>query len=181
MIIIRVHRVLVSLCILKIKFQALESPWNVLEVECSVFLYFRQSFTLLLSTADFYCFTMDYKCCHVNNLLLSLVKYVSTLKYIFHSNFWCSAGMICVCSDTLVLANCNFRSLKVFEKSLSIVLSVCYELWIIVGLCHSVVVFVFRYISWRTCCWQNIYCDAGKPCCSQRYCGFRHKNFFSES
>jgi len=35
--------------------------------------------------------------------------------------------MICLFIDTLVLENCSFRSLKVFEKSLNFVLSVCYE------------------------------------------------------
>ena len=33
-------------------------------------------------------------------------------------------------SILLVLENCNFRSLKVLEKSLNFVLSVCYEPWI---------------------------------------------------
>jgi len=36
-------------------------------------------------------------------------------------------SMIRLFIDTLVLENCDFRSLKVIEKSLNFVLSVCYE------------------------------------------------------
>ena len=67
------------------KIQALESPWKVLEFECFIFWNFCQSLTLLLSTTDCYCFTMDYKWFDVNNLLLPLVQHwwVHWLKYIY--------------------------------------------------------------------------------------------------
>jgi len=37
----------------------------------------------------------------------------------------------------LVLENCNFRYLKVLEKSLNFVLSVCYEPWLYKMTIHS--------------------------------------------
>jgi len=49
--------------------------------------------------------------CQQSSFIISAVL-VSTLKYIFHSKFWCSASMICHFIDTLVLENCNFRSLR---------------------------------------------------------------------
>jgi len=51
----------------------------------------------------------------------------STPKYVFHSKFWCSRVWYVFLSILLVLENCNFRSLKVLEKCLNFVLSVCYE------------------------------------------------------
>jgi len=69
-------------------------------------------FFLRFFSTDFYYFTMDYKWFDVDNLLLSLVQlqywWLSTLKYIFHSKFWCSASMICLFINTLVLENCSF-------------------------------------------------------------------------
>ena len=49
--------------------------------------------------------------CQQSSFIISAVL-VSTLKYIFHSKFWCSASMICHFIDTFVLENCNFRSLR---------------------------------------------------------------------
>jgi len=113
----------------------------------------------------FICFTW------ITNDLMSTIYFIicavlmSTLKYIFHFKFWCSASMICLFIVTFGTWKLQFL-VQVLEKSLNFVLSVCYEPWwltVIVSVCVLDRVWWVCWHVWSpVCCWCQLVKGAGQ-------------------